>query len=134
MIVTFAFVVVAVKDAERPGPRFSTEWFQALSQVVYQYWFDMSGGRVECRLALHADVVLRMSPEEKGKLSAADLIGAIRAAAAADANPFDADEHLIAIIDDPASSSGITSTDPIVAAVDIDGRSSVTRWGTSSSI
>lgn len=120
MILKFAFVVVAVRDADRPGPHFHTEWFEALSKVVRQYWLDMSGGRVDCRFALHADVILSMSQAEKDKLSAADLISAVRAAAAGDANPFDADEHLIAIVDDPSSGGGVTSTDPIVAAVDID--------------
>ncbi len=57
--------------------------------------------------------------EEKDKLSAADLVDAIRAAGKDRGDPFDDDEHLIAIMDDN-STSGITETDPVMATVDID--------------
>ena len=118
-MIKFAFVVVWVSDSQRRGVPFHTAWFDALAKTVRDYWRDMSGGRVQLFLTLYADLELKMTAADKAKLSASELIDAIRAAGHDRGDPFDDDEHLLAIMDD-MSSSGITVTDPILATVDVD--------------
>lgn len=120
MMLNFAFVVVSVAGAHRPGPPLIREWFDALAPIVRDYWRGMSGGRVQLFLSLHADVELPMNQDAKNALSAGELVNAIRAAAQNQGAPFDDDEHLIAIIDDDDSGAGTTATDPLVGAVYVD--------------
>jgi hypothetical protein len=119
MMIKFAFVVVSVKDYPRRGIAFHADWFDALAGTIKDYWRDMSGGRIQLYLSRYPDLELQMSKEDKDKLSAPDLINAIRAAGNDRGDPFGDDEHLIAIMDDN-SSSGVTVTDPVLATVDID--------------
>lgn len=118
-MIKFAFVVVSVKDYPRRPISFHQNWFNALAGTVKDYWRDMSGGRVELFVTLYSDLELQMSKEEKDKLSEADLIDAIRAAGNDRGDPFDADEHIIALMDDNFR-WGVTATDPIVATFDVD--------------
>ena len=60
---------------------------------------------------MHEPVELSQNQQEKDALSAADLITAIRQAAADQGHAFGDDEHLVAIIDD--QTSGVESPRPI---------------------
>ena len=115
----FIAVVMTVEDQEPPGPAFTEMWLTDAGTRVAEFWRDMSGGRETVEWAVHPGVQLRMSQEAKNKLSAAQLLAAIRDQAAVDGNPIAADQHLIAILNDQDSHSGVTETDPLVANQDL---------------
>ena len=117
------FVAVRVtveKESSTPGPFIPDPWLERAGAVATDYWRDMSGGRELVEWGLPRDVELKMTQAEKQALSAADLVTAVRAAAAADGQPFEDVEHLVVVMNDPGSGIGICVTDPIVRALDVD--------------
>jgi hypothetical protein len=112
----FVAVVVWAKDAARPGPVLTGEWLDSVGALVSSYWWDMSGGRQSVTWRVHEPVELSQNQQEKDALSAADLVTAIRQAAADQGQAFGDDEHLVAIIDDENGGVGVTETDPVIDA------------------
>jgi len=80
----------------------------------------MSGGRVQLFITRYADLELEMPYEEKRKLTAEQLLAAVRTAGADSGNPFDDDEHLLVLMDDNSSSGTTPALDSLLATVDID--------------
>lgn len=113
----FVPVRVSVDGLPGPGPHVTDQWLTTAGEMIHDYWWDISGGREDVQWRLYPDVVL---PSNQPAVGPAELILAVRDIAVKMGAPFQDDEHLIVIMDHPASNLGVTETDPLIAAKDVD--------------
>jgi hypothetical protein len=115
----FVAIVTTVRGSAAAVAALDPGWLNRVGLSVAQYWSEMSGGRETVTWEVHAPEELQMTQREKDQLSAADLVNAIRAEAAANNRGLAEGDHLVAVMNDPNSGLGVTETDPVVAAKDL---------------
>jgi len=107
----FVAVVTTVRGSPAVVAALDPGWLNRLGLSVARYWSDMSGGRETVTWEVHAPEELQMTQQDKNALSAANLINAIRAEAAANNRALADEDHLVAVMNDP--NSGLALHRPI---------------------